>query len=369
MNISFLESFLWNVTWLCFLAAIVVKILSGRRQPGPEAPAEKTTLSSVEAREIESRVFGLVEPLPAQESAVRPEVPPPSGFASGSPESEADARSRNDKRVVQILWERRIITREIWDKAIDHQKRNGGTLVQFLLQYGYVNEKQLAQCVSSQFKIPYLPLGAYEISDETVKAIPVDIAEKYWVMPVEKQGRTLMVVMINPLDTQVIKELEEITGLDIVPFVGIISEISAALRSYYQIFVRDQEAPASKAPVYFIDTKAYTGAERRKSVRYNAKIDVSFPIEGRYKKSKTFNVSREGFAFPCDESLPVGTVLTLEVNLPTGYSPLPISAVTQVVRCIQRQGGVFEIGVRILKISKQEVGIIVNYASRHVEAG
>lgn len=366
MNISFLESFLWNSAYICFLVAFISKFLSLRETSRVVPQEEKAILTQDEAREIETRVLELDKKI-AREAKNKDEAPAVEAGPSEPPKSDAEVRQENDHRIVEILWERRIITREIWDRATEHEKKNGGTLVQFLLQYGFVNEKQLAQCVSAQFKIPYLPLGAYEISEEAIKTIPVDIAEKYWVMPVEKQGGTLMVVMINPLDTQAIKELEDITGLDIVPFVGIISEISTALRSYYQLYVKEQGAPAPKVPVYFIDTQTYTGAERRKTVRYGAKINVSFPIRGRYKKSQTINVSREGFAFACDEPLEAGTVLTLEIDLPRGYSALPISAVAEVLRCIKKGKKDFEIAVRTLKISKQEVGVIINYASRHVE--
>jgi hypothetical protein len=366
MNISFLEILLWDFALLCFVAALVAKLLSLRETSKPPAREENAVLTQDEARAIETRVLELDKKI-AQEAGKKQELPADVSGLPGSREPDFEPRQENDRKVVEILWERRIITREIWNQAKEHQKKNGGTLVQFLLQYGFVNEKQLAQCVSAQFKIPYLPLGAYEISDEAIKTIPVDIAEKYWVMPVEKQGGTLMVVMINPLDTQAIKELEDITGLDIVPFVGIISEISSALRSYYQIYVKEQGAPVPKVPIYFIDTKTYTGAERRKTVRYNARIDVSFPIQGRYKKSKTVNVSREGLAFTCDEPVEAGTVLTLEIDLPRGYSALPISAVAEVLRCFKRGKKDFEIAVRTLKISKQEVGVIINYASRHVE--
>ena len=47
-----------------------------------------------------------------------------------------------------------------------------------------------------------------------------------------------MVVMADPLDTKALKEVEEITGYKTKPFVGIISEIIAALEFYYKVTIK-----------------------------------------------------------------------------------------------------------------------------------
>jgi len=204
----------------------------------------------------------------------------------------------------------------------------------------------------------------YNVSEEVIKLIPKDIAEKHWVLPVDNQGDVLTVVMIDPLDTDAIKELEEITGFKIVPFVGMISEILSSLQTHYKLFSKDAKA---KMPGFLIETKTYVGTERRASIRYRSKVNIQFPIDGRYIKAKTIDVSRYGFGFMADESLEIGTMLTMEIDLPQRVHPLPIAAVTQVVRCIPRQKDSFEIGVKTVKISKHDVGVIMSYVMEHAE--
>jgi hypothetical protein len=148
--------------------------------------------------------------------------------------------------------------------------------------------------------------------------------------------------------------------LNVIPFVGIISEISEALRNYYKV-----SSIAEKTPSFFIETRDYKGLERRASIRYAIELEVHFPVEGYYKKSKTFDISRDGFAFESELIIPVGTVLMLEITLACEYSPLPISAITKVVRCVRLQDNKFEIGVKTLKIAPQDIEIIINYASVH----
>jgi hypothetical protein len=157
------------------------------------------------------------------------------------------------------------------------------------------------------------------------------------------------------------------TGLEIIPFVGIISEIVSALRLYYKIFSKDDASRIMRVPPFFIDTKTYTGIERRQAIRYRARIDIRFPLRGRYIATQTVDVGRGGFAFIAAKPIELGTMLTLEINLPRELSPLPISAVTQVVRCVPQGKRRFQLGVKTLKISQTENNLIVSYAAKHRE--
>lgn len=271
------------------------------------------------------------------------------------------------KKIGEILIEHNLITKEVLAKALAYREKCGCSITQYLLAYGYIDEVQLAQCLCTQFGIPYLPLTSYDISDEIIKLVPLDIAQKYWLIPVDKRGDALMVVMIDPLDAKAIKEVEDITGYKVMPFVGIISEIVEALELYYKISVKEKEAKSGKLPPFFINTKSYQGIERRRSVRFNTKIDVQFPVNGYYKRSQTKNVSRGGLSFDSQDSFAPGTFISLEINLPKEFSPLPILAITQVVRAVLLEDNKFEICTKLIKISKQELTTLIEYASIHNE--
>ncbi len=163
------------------------------------------------------------------------------------------------KKIGEILIEHNLITKEVLAKALVYREKCGCSITQYLLAYGYIDEAQLAQCLCTQFGIPYLPLTSYDISDEIIKLVPLDIAQKYWLIPVDKRGDALMVVMIDPLDAKAIKEVEDITGYKVMPFVGIISEIIEALELYYKISAKEKEAKSGKMPPFFINTKNYQG--------------------------------------------------------------------------------------------------------------
>ena len=276
-------------------------------------------------------------------------------------------REQNKKKIGEILLANNFITKDILDKALEYQKEFGGAITQYLLAYGYLDEDKLAQCLCTQFSIPYLPLSSYEIPYEIIKLVPVDLVEKYWLVPVDRIENVLMVVMADPLDAKAIQEVEDITGCKVQVFLGLLSEIIEALGDYYKVIVKGGGLKGKRAMPFFIDTKTYKGLERRQSIRYKAKIDVNFIEPDRYKTTKTKDISRDGFSFECENPIPIGSVITLQINLPKELSPLPIAAVVQVARSIPLENNKFEIGTKLMKISEEELNTILKYASSNKE--
>jgi|GEM_PF-644724 len=346
------------------------QVKAGTRQN--ETLTQQVDTLKIELRRAQQAALEPPKPLPAP-----PKPPPkPPSKKEAAPETKPHPLKKpvtrpldkHDKRIGEILIAHKFITKEELAKALDFQEKYGGNVTQYLLYFGYIDEKELAQCLSEQFRVPYLPLGSYTITEEAIAAIPVDIAEKYWVMPVETMRNALVVAMIDPLDETVIRELTQLTGLEVIPFVAIISDIVTAHQIYYyKTFSKDDAFRLMKVPVFLIKTSSYTGMECRQSIRYSTRIDIRYPLHGRYVTSQTLDVSRGGFAFLSEEAMEPRTVLTLEVVLPAEVTSLPVSAVVEVVRCIPRSAGRYQIGARTLKISKEDTNLIVSYASKHQE--
>jgi len=69
--------------------------------------------------------------------------------------------------------------------------------------------------------------------------------------------------------------------------------------------------------------------ERRRYVRLNIPLEVSYSIPGREavrRKSITKDVSPNGARFAVEEELPKGTVLDINIKIPTSLKPIPIKA-------------------------------------------
>lgn len=175
-------------------------------------------------------------------------------------------RKKNKRKIGEILLDNSYVTKEALDKALEYQQKYGTSVTQYLLAYSHIDEAQLAQCLCTQFTIPYLPLKFYEIPEDIIRMIPHDVAEKCLVVPVEKVGDLLTVVMLDPLDTEQLKLIEDATGYTVQPFVGILSEIIAALDRYYKITVPNIAPQGGKKSPFLLIAGAYEGLERRRSI-------------------------------------------------------------------------------------------------------
>ncbi len=267
------------------------------------------------------------------------------------------------RKIGEILIANGLIARKALDEALAHQKLHGGNVTQYLIAHDYLKEEDLAKCISVQFGYPYLPLRAYDIPPNIVKLIPVEIVKKYWLIPVDKIQNIITLVMVDPFDDEALSEVEKATKCKVQPFVGILSDILKAIEQYYGINIGydDLKKIKEKAPLFVAEEK-YAGVERRRSLRIQAKITVHFPLQNEYRRSETKDISMHGLAFESTNMLPVGAVLVMNVELPSNISSYPIPVVVKVARTKELPSKSFEIGVEIIRATKEDLEKVINYA-------
>ena len=137
------------------------------------------------------------------------------------------------KQLGELLIERGIITRSQLDKALEVQKEKGGLLGQILVVLGFTKEEEIAQALTVQYGFPYLPLGSYELSEDIIKAIPVNVAKHYCLIAVDKIGDTLTVAMSNPLNIKAVEDIELLTKCNVQVFVSTMTDVNEAIKKFY----------------------------------------------------------------------------------------------------------------------------------------
>lgn len=137
------------------------------------------------------------------------------------------------EQIGQVLIQRGKITPGQLDQALQLQKEQGGLLGEVLTKLGFVTEEDIVQALAVQHDLPYLPLANYEIDSELTKLIPESLARKYHILPVDKMGDILTLVMANPLENEAIEEIEALTKCKIEVFVGTSTEIKEAIERIY----------------------------------------------------------------------------------------------------------------------------------------
>jgi len=137
------------------------------------------------------------------------------------------------KQLGELLIERKIITAEQLQKALEYQRVNGGLVGEILVQLGFSREEDIAQVLTAQYGFPYLPLANYDIDAEVARVIPEQVARQYCLIPIDKIANNLTVAMSNPLNTQAIEDVEMITQCVVQAFVSTTTDIKKAIERSY----------------------------------------------------------------------------------------------------------------------------------------
>ncbi|MDP8211839.1 MAG: hypothetical protein P9X22_00930 [Candidatus Zapsychrus exili] len=133
----------------------------------------------------------------------------------------------------EILVKRDLVSREQLDKALEIQKEESRYIGDVLVQHGFVEEKDIVVALVVQCNLPYIAIDQYDIDKNIVNIIPKDVAIGSNIIALEQVGDVLSVVMANPLDLVLRKNLEKVTKLKIAPFIATRNEINKAIEKSY----------------------------------------------------------------------------------------------------------------------------------------
>lgn len=141
-----------------------------------------------------------------------------------------------NKQLGELLIDLGVLNQEQLEKALLFQKQKGGLnlIGEILVELGYAKEEDIAQALTVQYGFPYLPLSNYEVSPEIVDIIPAKLARQYILIPIDKIGNNLTLVMSNPLNAKAIDEIEAVTDCNVQVFVSTSSDIKKAIEKYYR---------------------------------------------------------------------------------------------------------------------------------------
>ena len=137
------------------------------------------------------------------------------------------------KKLGELLVERRVITPEQLEAALKIQQAKGGLLGQILVSLGYTSEEAVAQAVTSQYGFPYLPLKNYAIDPDLLRIVPENVARQYCLIPVDHIGDTLTIAMADPLNLQVVEDIEMLSRCSVQIFVSTGGEVMEAIQRSY----------------------------------------------------------------------------------------------------------------------------------------
>ncbi|MCC6346658.1 MAG: type II/IV secretion system protein, partial [Nitrospirales bacterium] len=82
--------------------------------------------------------------------------------------------------------------------ALTHQRITGDLLGDAFIKLGFVSAKEMARILAEQSGLEFIDLGLFPVSDEALRVVPKDIAEKTGFMPLAVENGRLAIGVTNP---------------------------------------------------------------------------------------------------------------------------------------------------------------------------
>lgn len=153
--------------------------------------------------------------------------------ARPSRETRERKNSVTRRKLGELLVETGLLSPENLVEALKAHRESGKRLGQVLIDMKLISEEEMAFALAMQLKIPYIDLTDYPIESDVVETIPEEVSRKFACLPVTLSNNILNVAMADPLDLNMIKDLQFITGYSIQPAISTPAQIIDYLQRYY----------------------------------------------------------------------------------------------------------------------------------------
>ncbi len=140
-----------------------------------------------------------------------------------------------NNRIGELLLREQKITAHQLEEVLAEQKQLGGKtkIGTLLVQRGFVDEKSLLTFLSKQFGLPVVDLSRLEFDPDWINLIPGNIARKYEIIPIGKDGLTLKMAIADPSNIFALDDLKFLTGSNIQLFLTNEKDLMVALDNHY----------------------------------------------------------------------------------------------------------------------------------------
>lgn len=139
-----------------------------------------------------------------------------------------------DKSLGAILLESTSLTEEQLEQALTVHREKGIKLGDALVQLKFLRTEDILKALSIQLGFPYEnKIAVDDVPAELVANLPINYAKKNEVLPLRKEGDSVVVAIANPTNFYVIDDLKIIFGAPVKPVIASSYEIINAINAIY----------------------------------------------------------------------------------------------------------------------------------------
>ena len=126
-----------------------------------------------------------------------------------------------------------LLTEEQLSSAVRDHKKGKMKLGQFLVRQGIVSGNQIVDLVSRQLKIKKYYPDKYPIDMSLSKVIPLDMVQKYQLVPLLKSRFLLTIAMTDPMDIEALDAIEVLTNTEVEAVICTDQQLNHLIGSIY----------------------------------------------------------------------------------------------------------------------------------------
>lgn len=137
------------------------------------------------------------------------------------------------KLIGQILVERNLLTPQELQNGLALQRERKEKIGRILLDLGYLAERDLMAALSDQHGAPFLAAAEFPAVPLELDKLSYKFLRQFKVLPLDLEGNTLTVAMVDPSDTETLDSIRLFTGYETRLRLGNESDICDALDRLY----------------------------------------------------------------------------------------------------------------------------------------
>jgi len=165
----------------------------------------------------------------------------------------------NQRSTAELLLQGHELTQEQYNALKTESTNASVDIDELLAKKKLVSDETFYEYRAKLLNVPYISIATLPLSPEALTFIPKAVAERFVLLPFgyDKANQTLSIAMANPLDLEAINFVKQKTGLTIIVFQGIPSEIGASIGTQYSFGLIGDVKQALKETERFTTIKTF----------------------------------------------------------------------------------------------------------------
>ncbi len=136
-------------------------------------------------------------------------------------------------RLGEILIQRKLITEEDLERALELQKERGDKIGKTLVDMGFIAMRDVLAALSEQLDVPLVSIDSPPFVSSETEALSPRFLRQFRCLPMSREDHTITLAMADPLDVETIAAVRHCTGLKISTVLAPEQEIVDAIDKYF----------------------------------------------------------------------------------------------------------------------------------------